>query len=67
MPVREVYFAVEKVPFMYDIDAGRLYEMAGGRQVEVDNHLVIRKVRFHSTEISLDGALELIRGTETTQ
>jgi hypothetical protein len=65
--MREVYFAVENVPFMYDIDAGRLYEMTGGRQMEVDNHLVIRKVRFHSTEISLDGALELIRGTKTTQ
>jgi len=65
--MREVYFAVEDVPFIYDIDAGRLYEMAGGRQMEVDNHLVIRKVRFHSTEISLDGALELIRGTKTTQ
>ena len=65
--MREVYFAVENVPFIYDIDAGRLYEMAGGRQMEVDNHLVIRKVRFHSTEISLDGALELIRGTKTTQ
>ena len=65
--MREVYYAVENVPFMYDIDAGRLYEMAGGRQVEVVNRLVIRKVRFHSTEISLDNALELIRGTETTQ
>ncbi len=65
--MREVYFAVENVPFVYDIDAGRLYEMAGGGQVEVVNHLVIRKVRFHSTEISLDGALELIRGAETTQ
>jgi hypothetical protein len=65
--MREVYFAVENVPFMYDIDAGRLYEMAEGRQVEVVNRLVIRKVRFHSTEISLDNALELIRGTETTQ
>jgi hypothetical protein len=65
--MREVYFAVENVPFMYDIDAGRLYEMTGGRQMEVDNYLVIRKVRFHSTEISLDGALELIRGTKTTQ
>jgi hypothetical protein len=39
--MREVYFAVENVPFMYDIDAGRLYEMAEGRQVEVVNHLVI--------------------------
>jgi hypothetical protein len=67
MPVREVYFAVENVPFRYDIDAGKLYEMAGGRQVEVDNHLVIRKVRLHSTEITPDDALELIRGTETTQ
>ena len=65
--MREVYFAVENVPFMYDIDAGRLYEMAGGRRVEVDDHLVVRKVRFHSTEISLDSALELLRGTEKTQ
>jgi len=65
--MREVYFAVENVPFMYDIDAGRLYEMARGLQMEVNNHLVIRKVRFHSTEISLDGALELIRRTKTTQ
>jgi hypothetical protein len=65
--MREVYFAVENVPFMYDIDAGRLYEMTGGRQEEVVNRLVVRKVRFHSTEISLDNALELIRGTETMQ
>jgi hypothetical protein len=63
----EVYFAFENVPFLYDIDAERLYEMAGYRWAEVNNHRIIRNVRFHSTEISLDGALALQRGTGTTQ
>jgi hypothetical protein len=52
---------------MYDLNASRLCEMVGDRQVEVNSRRFIRNVRFNSTEISLDGALDLIRWTKTKQ
>jgi hypothetical protein len=55
----EVYFALENIPYIYDLKAAKLYRLSGNNRVEVVNDQVIHNIRFHSTEITRMDALQM--------
>jgi hypothetical protein len=55
----EVYFALENVPYLYDLNAAKLYRLAGEKRQEVVNDRLARSIRFHSVEITRSDALQM--------
>jgi hypothetical protein len=65
-PVRNVYLTYENIPYLYNINSNKLYELLGEHLKEVDDYRIIRNVRFHASEISQKQAMLLVKKDEHT-
>jgi hypothetical protein len=61
----EVYFALEKEPYLYDLKTGKLYKIVGENREEVLNHKLVHDIRYHSIEITRTAARQLQQIMET--
>jgi hypothetical protein len=48
----EVYFALEKVPYLYDLKSAKLYQLVGENRQEVFNERLVQDIRYRSVEIT---------------
>jgi hypothetical protein len=61
----EVYFALEKEPYLYDLKTGTLFKIVGKKREEIFNDQILHDIRYHSVEITRRTALRLQQMSET--
>jgi hypothetical protein len=59
--MKECYLKVGHVPYLFDVENGKVFEMNGEHWYEVLNAEDIQTIRFQSVEISRTQALELLQ------
>ena len=64
--MRNLYLTYENIPYLYNINSNKLYELLGEHLKEVDDYRIIRNIRFHSSEISQKQAMLLLKKDEHT-
>ncbi|MEA1946806.1 MAG: hypothetical protein U9N83_05830 [Thermodesulfobacteriota bacterium] len=65
--MRKVYLSYENIPYLYNINSNKLYELLGKHLKEVVDYRIIRNVRFHSSEISRKEAVLLVKKDDYTR
>ena len=58
----ELYFQLEKIPYIYDTKLLKLYRLERNRSVEINNPETAHNVRYYSAEISREMALKMVAG-----
>ncbi len=65
--MRKVYLSYENIPYLYNINSNKLYELLGEHLKEVEDYRIVRNVRFHSSEISRKEAVLLVNKDDHTR
>ena len=58
--MRRIYLSYENIPYLYNINSNKLYELLGEYLKEVDDYRIIQNVRLHANEISRRKAMLMI-------
>lgn len=58
--MRPVYLQCNKIPYLFDIDDCKLYQLNGKDWLEIDNQVTLNNIRLKATEISRHDALKLL-------
>jgi len=65
--VRRIYLSCENIPYFYNINSNKLYELLGEYLKEVEDYRIIQNVRLHANEISRRKAMLMVKENDFTQ
>ena len=55
----EVYFEFLAIPYLYDTQQSKLFQLEQNKVFEISDPQILRNVRFHSVEIGRERAFSL--------